>query len=89
MNQHEESLLDHGVTCYRNGQFALAVDALKRGLEVDKSNWQMRFYLAMSYTRMDMPREAKQEFITIRDFCPDAELRKRATSAISALTVTS
>lgn len=85
MTQQAQSSLDAGVEHYRNGEFEQAVECLKLGLDVDKSNWKMRFYLAMSYSQLQKNREAKQEFITIRDFCPDPEMRKRATSALAAI----
>lgn len=87
MNTEAQKFFDQGVEHYRTGSFAEAEDALKQGLDLEATAWQMRFYLAMALTRQDKTRQAKQEFMAIRDFCPDNELRKRATAAISAITI--
>lgn len=85
MTQQAKSMFDQGVEHYRAGQFPEAETLLKNGLDLEPNNWQMRFYLAMTYSRQEKHRQAKQEFMSIRDLCPDAELRKRASAAFAAI----
>lgn len=85
MDPTAQALFDEAVEHYRHERFQEAVDLLKRGLELEKNAWQMRFYLAMAYARQNKTREAKQEFMTMWDFCPDQELRRRAGAAITAM----
>lgn len=85
MNPQAEAIFAAGVEQYRSGLFEQAAQSLKQGLQLSGDNWQMRFFLAMSYARMDRVREAKTEFLSIRDCCPDPTLRERARTAIMAL----
>jgi Flp pilus assembly protein TadD len=73
---------------YRNGDFGQAVAAFLLGLQEDKNNWGMRLYLGMTYARLGNTREAKQEFLLVRDMSPDPELRKKAASAVNVLSPT-
>jgi Flp pilus assembly protein TadD len=83
-----QSCYDAGLEAYRNGDFSFAVTSFLVGLEKDKTHWEMRLYLGMAYARMGSQREAKNEFITVRDFSPDAELRRKANAALAAMTPT-
>lgn len=85
MSSAGKEYFDAGVAAYRGGQFQDAVTAFSLGLKADQHAWDMRFYLAMCYTRLNQPKQAKQEFLAIRDLCPDLELRKKATSAVAAM----
>ncbi len=86
MNSEAISNFDEGVASYQAGLFLEAEDALKRGLAQDQMAWKMRFYLAMTYARLGKSREARLEFMSVRDFCPDPDMRNRATTAFTALT---
>jgi Flp pilus assembly protein TadD len=85
MTSAGKEYFDTGVEAYRAGQFQDAATALSLGLALDQHAWSMRFYLAMCYTRLNQTKQAKQEFLSIRDLCPDLELRKKATSAVAAM----
>jgi Flp pilus assembly protein TadD len=78
-------LLDEGLLHYQNGHFELAEHALSAGLAIARDSWEHRLYLAMTYARLNKMREAKKEFMSIRDLCMDQELRKRAEHALYAL----
>ena len=85
MSSAGQEYFDKGVEAYRAGQFQDAATALSMGLKADQHAWSMRFYLAMCYTRLNQMQQAKQEFLSIRDLCPDVELRKKATTALAAM----
>jgi Flp pilus assembly protein TadD len=74
-----------GLSLYRMGQHKAAATAFHLALASDKNAWEARLYLAMCLARCDQEREAMNEFLAIRDFCPDAELRKKAVAAFTAM----
>lgn len=85
MNTDARLLINQGLLAYQEGNFAAAVGPLAQGLKLEPDDWQNRFVLAMAYGRAGMCREARQEFMTIRDICPDAEMRRKAGTAVAAL----
>jgi hypothetical protein len=85
MANEATDLLEEGLLHYQNGHFELAEHALSAGLKINNVAWDHRLYLAMTYARLNKMREAKQEFMNIRDFCGDLDLRKRAEHALYAL----
>jgi len=87
MTENADELLDEGLLHYQNGHFELAELALKAGLELEQRAWDHRLYLAMTYARLGRTVEAKREFMTIRDFCPESDMRKKAENALYALNV--
>jgi Flp pilus assembly protein TadD len=83
-----QSCFEAGLQAYRTGDFNFAVTSFLLGLEKDKTHWEMRLYLGMAYCRVGSLREAKNEFITVRDFSPDSELRRKANAAFQAMAPT-
>lgn len=77
--------IDEGILAYKSGDFETAIELLQSTTASDPNNWNAKFYLAMCLTRVNRFKEAKFHFASIRDVCPDAELRQRATTAYSAL----
>jgi Flp pilus assembly protein TadD len=78
--------LEDGVTHYRNGHFELAARRLQEGLaNVRDDAWNYKFYLAMTFARLEKSQDARKIFMNIRDLCPDAQLRKRAETALFAM----
>jgi Flp pilus assembly protein TadD len=77
---------DVALQAYREGQFNEAISAFQQGLQLDKNAWEMRLYLGMAHARLGNSREAKQEFLSVRDFASDPEMRKKANAAFQALT---
>jgi cytochrome c-type biogenesis protein CcmH/NrfG len=51
----------------------------------DAKDWRARFYLAMALGQAGRLHDARKEFMSIKDLCPDPEFRRRAESAIHAL----
>ncbi len=85
MNTDGRQFINQGLLSYQEGDFAAAVGSLSQGLKLMPNDWQNRFVLAMAYGRAGMMRESRQEFMTIRDICPDADLRRKAATAVTAL----
>jgi Flp pilus assembly protein TadD len=85
MNKEALRTFELGVQKYRSGNFAEAEELFRQSLELDSAAWEARFYLAMTLERMQRHREAKQEFMSIRDWCPAVEMRKRAATAFAAI----
>jgi hypothetical protein len=79
------NFFESGLQAYRAGDFGNAVMIFIKGLEEDKDNWEMRLYLGMAYARLGHPREAKTEFLAVRDFARDPDHRKKANAALQAL----
>lgn len=86
MSNDAQSIFDEGLAHYQEGAFVQAEEAFKRGLALDQQAWEMRFYLGMTYARQGKMREAKQEFLSVRDMCPTPEIRNRAAAAFVAMT---
>lgn len=86
--QSAKQHFDAGLQAYRDGRFADAVSAFQQGLQIDKNHWEMRLYLGMAHARLGNSREAKQEFLSVRDFASDPEIRRKANAAFQALTPT-
>jgi Flp pilus assembly protein TadD len=74
-----------GLAAFKNGEFLLAIDHLQAALEENPSDWTAKFYLAMCLAQAGETREARFHFMSIRDLCPQAEMRQRASTAVAAL----
>lgn len=85
MSATSEALFDQGLYFYREGRFQDALASFKEGLGSDAGHWEMRLYLAMTHARLGNLADAKREFLTVRDLCPNNELRKKAASALGAV----
>jgi cytochrome c-type biogenesis protein CcmH/NrfG len=85
MNQDLKRIFEQGVAKYRSGNLLEAELLFRQALELDHSAWEIRFYLAMALERQQKHREAKNEFMSIRDWCPAPDLRQRAATAFLAI----
>ena len=86
MTNTAHQALEDGVTHYRNGHFELAARRLQEGLsESSDGAWNYKFYLAMTFARLEQFSEARKIFMNLRDLCPDPQLRKRAETALFAM----
>ena len=79
---------EEGLAAYRQGQFELAAHAFSAGLKQDPSHWEMHLYLGMAYVRMERIADARRQFLEVRDLCPDADMRKKAQTALGAISPT-
>ena len=70
---------------YETENYFQAINQLRKVLKAQPTNWKAKLYLAMSLVRVDMMREAQQEFIDIRDFCQDREMRTKAASGLAVI----
>jgi Flp pilus assembly protein TadD len=75
-----------GMLAYQQGNFPQAIEDFLHGLQWEQQNWDTRLYLGMAYARLGKLREAKQEFLSVRDMSLDPELRRKAAAALTALT---
>ena len=85
MSGSAQILFGEGLQLYRDGQFELARVSFIKGLAENQGHWEMHLYLGMTHARLGDLTNAKREFLNVRDLCPDNELRKRAASALSAI----
>lgn len=85
MTQTARQYFDEALDFYRNSEFDKALTSFTLGLAIDGNAWEMRMYLGMTCARLGHLREAKKEFLSVRDLCPDPELRRRAGSAVAAM----
>jgi Flp pilus assembly protein TadD len=80
-----QQFFNAGVTAYKSGQYSEAIELLRTAVDNDSSDWMAKLYLAMCLAKNNQTREALKLFMTIRDLCPDRELRQRAGSAYFAI----
>jgi Flp pilus assembly protein TadD len=85
MISSEKELFTTGVVAYKNGDYRLAIDNLQAALEENPSDWAAKFYLAMCLAQSGQTRDAKYHFMSVRDLCPDSDMRQRAATAVVAL----
>jgi Flp pilus assembly protein TadD len=74
-----------GLNAYRNGEYEEAVAALKALTLQNPAMWNCRLYLGMSYTKLGRISHAIQEFRDISEWCPDKDLRDKASAALRAM----
>jgi Flp pilus assembly protein TadD len=80
-----QQFFNAGVMAYKSGQYSQAIELLRGAVDNDPSDWMAKLYLAMCLAKNSQTHEALSLFMTIRDLCPDRELRQRAGSAYFAL----
>jgi Flp pilus assembly protein TadD len=86
LNELESNKLESiGLNAYRSGNFDEAVAALKALTMRHPSMWNSKLYLGMSYTKLGNIPNAIQEFRDISEWCPDKDLRDKATTALRAM----
>lgn len=77
-----------GLALYQSGEFQQAVETFLLGLGEKKDHWEMRMYLGMCHARLGNVAEARQEFLAVRDFGTDSEIRRKANAALNAMAPT-
>ncbi len=85
MDPVAERVFEFALRAYHNGDVETAVEYFSKSLNIEATNWQCRFYLAMSYYRSARVSEAANEFASISDLCPDRDLRAKASAFVSNL----
>jgi Flp pilus assembly protein TadD len=85
MNPVDKVLFYQGLQAYQDGEMDSAIKSFLGVLSVAPSEWECRFYLAMAYGRAGKTLEAKREFMSVRDLCPEPDLRRKASSAFQLL----
>jgi Tfp pilus assembly protein PilF len=74
-----------GMTAYRNGEFARAIELFNRAIDQDKSNWQARLYLGMSYYSTGDIYAGAMHFRYLQEHCPDNEIKTKSSGALMAM----
>lgn len=85
MNPVDKVLFYQGLQAYQDGEMETAIKSFLGVLSVAPSEWECRFYLAMAYGRAGRTLDAKREFLSVRDLCPERDLRRKASSAFALL----
>ena len=81
-DQVDATLALKAYNLYKGGLFGEATQALQEILDVEPRNWQARLFLAVCFSKTDQPGSAQRSLRFVYDNCTDANLRKKAFSAL-------
>jgi Flp pilus assembly protein TadD len=81
VNIGAETLFGFALKAYKTGDFETAAMTFQKIIPTHYEEWQSRMYLAMSLFQAGNIEDARREFMYIRDWCTDKEMRERAESA--------
>ena len=78
-------LTNYGYHAFKTGDYNAAINFFSNISSKSPSYWSGRMYLAMSYWHVGRITAAMQAFRELSEWCPDAELRAKATFALREL----
>jgi Flp pilus assembly protein TadD len=79
------ALGNSAIAAYQAGDLHYAIDCFRKSLKSNPFDWHLRLFLAMSYAKVGRLMEARLEFMDIREFANDPDLRARAASGLQSV----
>lgn len=79
------NVVEDAIMAFRAKDYPRAITLLNKAVDGDKQNWQVRFYLAMSYYSTGDVFTGAIHFRYLVEHCTDAGIREKSQAALNAM----